>query len=138
MDIYPASTRIASRGADEHFTGSVWRERIIEAPAPARVCSGFAFFEPGSRTAWHTHPLGQTLCVLTGTGRVQSWGGDIQLIRAGDIVWIPPGEKHWHGAGPTTTMSYIATQEALEGVHVIWMEHVSNEQYGAGEAARTP
>ena len=129
MDIHVSGSRPSRRGAAEHFTGTVWREQIIEAPAPARVCAGFARFEPGARTAWHTHPLGQTLCVLSGIGRVQSWGGEIHEIRAGDVVWIPPDEKHWHGASPTTTMVYIATQEALDGTHVTWLEQVSDEQY---------
>lgn len=130
MEIYPNGSRSSRRGEAEHFTGTVWRELIVEAPAPARVRAGFARFEPRSRTAWHTHPLGQTLCVLSGIGRVQSWGGKVREIRAGDVVWIPPDEKHWHGASPTTTMVYIATQEDLDGTHVSWMEHVSDEQYG--------
>jgi quercetin dioxygenase-like cupin family protein len=88
-------------------------------------------FEPGARTAWHTHPLGQTLHVLSGAGRVQAWGGPIREITPGDTVWIQPGEKHWHGAGPTTAMVHIALQEALDGTHVAWLEKVSDEQYGA-------
>jgi quercetin dioxygenase-like cupin family protein len=88
-------------------------------------------FEPGARTAWHTHPLGQTLHVLSGAGRVQAWGGPIREITPGDTVWIPPGEKHWHGAGPTTAMVHIAMQEALDGAHVVWLEKVTDEQYGA-------
>jgi quercetin dioxygenase-like cupin family protein len=86
-------------------------------------------FEPAARTAWHTHPLGQTLFVISGAGRVQSWGGKVREIKAGDVVWIPPNEKHWHGAAPTTSMVHVATQEALDGKHVTWMEHVSDEQY---------
>jgi quercetin dioxygenase-like cupin family protein len=88
-------------------------------------------FEPGARTAWHTHPLGQTLCILSGVGRVQSWGENAQLVKAGDVVWIPPHEKHWHGASPQSTLVYIATQEDLDGVHVTWMEHVTDAQYQA-------
>jgi quercetin dioxygenase-like cupin family protein len=88
-------------------------------------------FEPGARTAWHTHPLGQTLYVVAGTGRVQAWGGPLREIHAGDTVWIPPGEKHWHGAAPTTTMVHIAMQEALDGNHVAWLEHVTDAQYTA-------
>ncbi len=129
MEILRAGSRPSRRGASEHFTGTVWRELIIEAPAPSRIRSGFAHFEPGSRTAWHTHPLGQTLCILAGIGRVQSWNGDAHEVRAGDVVWIPPLEKHWHGAGRSTTMTYIATQEDLDGEHVTWMEHVTDEQY---------
>jgi quercetin dioxygenase-like cupin family protein len=129
MDIYPCGSVPSRRGEAEYFTGTVWRERIIEAPAPARVRAGFARFEPGSRTAWHTHPLGQALCIISGLGRVCNWGGKIREIRAGDVVWISAGEKHWHGAAPTTTMVYIATQEDLNGEHVEWLEHVSDEQY---------
>jgi quercetin dioxygenase-like cupin family protein len=93
------------------------------------VRSARVSFEPGARTAWHTHPLGQTLYVVSGTGRVQSWGGPVRVIRAGDVVWIPPGEKHWHGAGPTTAMVHIAIQEAQDGKHVDWQEQVSDAQY---------
>jgi quercetin dioxygenase-like cupin family protein len=113
----------------DSFTGTVWQEPIIEAPAPARVRAAFVRFEPGARTAWHTHPLGQTLCVISGIGRVQTWGEKVREIRPGDVVWIPADEKHWHGAGPATNMVHIATQEALDGKHVTWMEHVSDEQY---------
>jgi len=131
VEIYPSGTRPAVRGEPECFTGIVWREAIIVAPAPARVRAGFARFEPGARTAWHTHPLGQTLCILSGVGRVQSWGEDARLVKAGDVVWIPPHEKHWHGASPQSTLVYIATQEDLDGVHVTWMEHVTDAQYQA-------
>jgi quercetin dioxygenase-like cupin family protein len=92
-------------------------------------------FEPRARTAWHTHPLGQTLHVLSGVGRVQAWGGPVREIRPGDTVWIPPGEKHWHGAGPSTGMVHIAFQEALDGAHVTWLEPVSDEQYSAAVSA---
>jgi quercetin dioxygenase-like cupin family protein len=95
------------------------------------VRAGLVRFEPGARTAWHTHPLGQTLFIVSGAGRVQSWDGKVQEIKAGDVVWIPPNEKHWHGAAPTTSMVHVATQEALDGKHVTWMEHVSDEQYKA-------
>jgi quercetin dioxygenase-like cupin family protein len=131
MDIHPCGSRPSRRGAADSFTGVVWQEPIIEAPAPARVRSAFVRFEPGARTAWHTHPLGQTLAVISGVGRVQSWGGKAREIRAGDVVWIPPNEKHWHGASPTTNMVHIAMQEALDGKHVTWLEHVSDEQYKA-------
>ena len=99
--------------------------------APARAAGNAVTFEPGARTAWHTHPLGQTLIVTAGAGRVQRWGGPIEEIRPGDVVWFEPGEKHWHGAAPTTAMTHIAIQEALDGKAVDWMEHVSDEQYGA-------
>ena len=107
----------------------VWQDPIIEAPAPARIRSGKVSFEPGSRTAWHTHPLGQTLHVISGVGRVQAKGGPIREIKAGDTVWIPPNEKHWHGAGPNTGMVHIAMQESLDGKHVEWMEYVTDEEY---------
>ncbi len=115
----------------ESFTGAVWQDPIIEAPPPARIRAARVTFEPGARTAWHTHPLGQTLHVVAGLGRVQVWDGPIREIRAGDTVWIPPGEKHWHGAGPKTAMVHIAMQEALDGVHVQWLEQVSDAQYSA-------
>ena len=97
---------------------------------PARVRSALVTFEPGARTNWHTHPLGQTLHVVTGAGRAQVWGGPIQEIKAGDTVWIPPGEKHWHGAAPTTRMAHVAIHEALDGKHIDWLEKVTDEQYG--------
>jgi quercetin dioxygenase-like cupin family protein len=113
----------------------VWQDPIIEAPDPARIRAGRVSFEPGARTAWHTHPLGQTLHVISGAGRVQALGGPIHEIRAGDTVWIPAGEKHWHGAAPTTGMVHIALQEALDGTHVTWLEHVTDEQYGGQVSA---
>jgi quercetin dioxygenase-like cupin family protein len=113
------------------FTGTVWQDPIIEAPEPARLRAALVTFEAGARTAWHTHPLGQTLHVVSGAGRVQLWGGPIQDIRAGDTVWIAPGEKHWHGAGPNTALVHIAMQEAKDGSHVTWLEHVTDAQYGA-------
>src|SRR5262249_24067978 len=131
MDIHAAGSRPTRRGAAESFTGTVWQDPIIETPAPAPVRSGRVSFEPGARAAWHTHPLGQTLHVVSGVGRVQLWGGPVREIRAGDTVWIAPGEKHWHGAAPTTAMVHIAMQEALDGAHVTWMEHVTDAQYGA-------
>ena len=117
------------RGATESFTGTVWQDPIIDAPAPARIRANRVSFEPGARTAWHTHPLGQTLHVLYGVGRVQAKGGPVREIRAGDTVWIPPGEKHWHGAAPNTRMVHIAMQEALDGKHVEWMEYVTDAEY---------
>jgi quercetin dioxygenase-like cupin family protein len=130
MDIKPLGSMPSRRPPADYFTGTVWQDPIIEAPAPARIRAGRVSFEPGARTAWHTHPLGQTLVVVSGLGRVQTWGGPIREIRAGDTVWIPPGEKHWHGASPTMAMAHIAMQEALDGVAVEWLEHVTDAQYG--------
>src|SRR4051794_37727214 len=129
MDIRPAGSVPTKRAPADAFTGVVWQDPVIEAPAPARIRGARVSFEPGARTAWHTHPLGQTLHVLSGVGRAQVWGGPVREIRAGDTVWIPPGEKHWHGAAPTTGMVHLAFQEALDGVHVAWMEHVTDEAY---------
>ena len=134
MDIHACGSRPTRKGPADSFTGTVWQDPIIEAPEPARIRSGRVSFEPGARTAWHTHPLGQTLYVLAGTGRVQTWGGPIREIRAGDTVWIPPGEKHWHGAAPDVAMTHLAMQEALDGSHVTWMEKVTDEQY-SGKAS---
>ena len=120
------------RGPTESFTGTVWQDPLIDAPAPARIRGARVSFEPGARTAWHTHPLGQTLVVTAGLGWVQREGGPIQEIRPGDVVWFPPGLKHWHGASPTTAMSHIAIQEQLDGKAVDWMEQVSEEQYRGG------
>jgi quercetin dioxygenase-like cupin family protein len=131
MEITRCGSTPTRRGPADYFTGTVWQDPIIEAPAPALIRGAQVSFEPGARTAWHTHPLGQTLHVVSGAGRVQTWGGPVQEIRAGDTVWIPPNEKHWHGAAPTTGMVHIALQEALDGKHVEWMEHVSDEQYNA-------
>ena len=130
MEIKRAGSRPSGRGPAEYFTGAVRQDPIVEAPEPARVRAVAVSFEPGARTAWHTHPLGQTLHVTAGLGRAQVWGGPVQELRPGDTVWIPPGEKHWHGAAPTVAMSHIAIHEALEGRHVEWLEQVSDEQYG--------
>ena len=130
MDIQACGSVASKRMPADWFTGTVWQDPIIEAPMPARLRSARVSFEPGARTAWHTHPLGQTLYVIAGSGRVQSWGGPIRDIRAGDVVFIPPGEKHWHGASPKAAMVHIAMQEALDGVHVEWLEHVTDQQYG--------
>ncbi|PAY05804.1 cupin [Bradyrhizobium sp. UFLA03-84] len=135
MDIKRAGTVSSRRGNAEWFTGAVWADSIVNAPAPARVQAARVTFEPGARTAWHTHPLGQTLYVTAGVGYVQSWDGPIRLIRPGDVVWIPQGEKHWHGAAPTTGMSHIAIHEALAGDYATWMEHVSDAQYSAAPQA---
>ena len=129
MDIVKGGSRPTRRAPKEYFTGTVWQDPIIEAPEPARLRSSRVSFEPGARTAWHTHPLGQTLYVIAGTGRAQSWGGPMREIRAGDVVWFGPNEKHWHGAAPTTTMVHIAMQEAKDGKYVDWQEYVSDEEY---------
>ncbi len=131
MEIHAVGSRPSRRMGADSVTGTVWQDPIIEAPGPARVRSARVSFEPGARTAWHTHPLGQTLHVVSGIGRVQLWGGPVREIRAGDTVWIAPGEKHWHGASPNAAMVHIAMQEALDGKHVTWMEHVTDAQYGA-------
>jgi len=130
MDIHSAIDRPTRKGPADYFTGTVWLDPIIEAPEPARVRALRVSFEPGARTAWHTHPLGQTLHVLSGIGRVQAAGGPVREIRPGDTVWIPPGEKHWHGAGPEHAMVHLAVQEALDGKAVAWMEHVTDAEYG--------
>jgi quercetin dioxygenase-like cupin family protein len=129
MDITASGSQPTRRGPSEWFTGTVWQDPVIEAPDPARVRAARVSFEPGARTAWHTHPLGQTLHVLAGAGRAQAWGGPVRELRPGDTVWIPPGEKHWHGAAPTTGMAHLAIHEGLDGVYVAWLEHVSDEQY---------
>ena len=129
MDIHLAGSRPTRHAPKESFTGTVWQDPIITPQPPMQINSSRVAFEPGARTAWHTHPLGQTLFVVSGAGRVQSWNGKVREIKAGDVVWIPPNEKHWHGAAPTTSMVHVATQEALDGKHVTWMEHVSDEQY---------
>jgi quercetin dioxygenase-like cupin family protein len=129
MKIHLAGSRPTVRAPKEYFTGTVWQDPIIAAEAPARVNSTRVSFEPGARTAWHTHPLGQTLYVVSGVGRIQTKGGPVQEIRPGDVVWIPPGEKHWHGASPTTGMAHIATQESLDGSAATWMEQVTDAEY---------
>ncbi len=129
MDIKRAGSQPSGKGPAEWFTGTVRIDPLFSAPAPARAAGAAVTFEPGARTAWHTHPLGQTLIVVTGVGRVQRDGGLVEEIRPGDVVWFEPGEKHWHGATPTTAMSHIAIQEKLNGSPVKWMEQVSAEQY---------
>jgi quercetin dioxygenase-like cupin family protein len=119
----------SARGPTDYFTGTVRIDNPFQGSAPARVGGATVTFEPGARTAWHTHPLGQTLLVFSGAGRVQREGGPIEEIRAGDIVWIEPGEKHWHGASPTTAMTHVAIAEGLDGKVVDWMEHVTDDQY---------
>jgi len=124
MDITRSDSRAHKRADPAYFTGTVWQEPVIEAPEPARVRALRVTFEPGARTAWHTHPLGQTLHVTVGCGRIQSRGGPVRTIRAGDTVWIPPGEEHWHGAAPDALMTHLAMQEAQDGVAAHWLEPV--------------
>jgi quercetin dioxygenase-like cupin family protein len=129
MEINRIGSRPSAKGPTEWFTGEVRIDPLFQAHEPARAQGASVTFEPGARTAWHTHPLGQILIVTVGMGLVQRWGGPIEEIRPGDVVWFAPGEKHWHGASPTTEMTHIAIQEALDGKVVEWMEHVSDEQY---------
>jgi quercetin dioxygenase-like cupin family protein len=131
MEIKRNGSQPSSKGPADWFTGTVRIDPLFQANAPARASGASVTFEPGARTAWHTHPLGQTLIVTAGCGRVQREGGPIEEIHPGDVIWFPPGEKHWHGATPTTAMTHIAIQEALDGKLVEWMEKVSNEQYQA-------
>ena len=130
MEIMRAGSRPSGLGPRDWFTGAVRIDPLFGPPDPARVAGALVTFEPGARTAWHTHPLGQTLIVTAGCGRVQREGGPVEEVRPGDVVWFPPGEKHWHGAAPTTAMSHIAIQERLDGKAVDWMEHVTDAQYG--------
>jgi quercetin dioxygenase-like cupin family protein len=129
MEIKRAGSQPSGKGPGDWFTGTVRIDPLHSPPDPARVGTALVTFEPGARTAWHTHPLGQTLIVTAGCGWVQREGGPVEEIRPGDVVWFPPGEKHWHGATPTTAMSHIAIQEKLNGSPVDWMEHVTDEQY---------
>ena len=131
MEISRSGTQPSAKGPEDWFTGSVRIDSRFQRDAPARVAGATVTFEPGARTAWHTHPLGQTLIVISGFGLAQREGGPIEEIRAGDIVWFAPGEKHWHGASPTTAMSHIAIQEMLDGKAVDWMEKVTDEQYSS-------
>jgi quercetin dioxygenase-like cupin family protein len=133
MEIKRSGSQPSSRGSAEYFTGTVRIDPLFQAMDPARAGSASVTFEPGARTAWHTHPLGQTLIVTAGCGRVQRWGGPLEEIRPGDVISIPPDEKHWHGASPTTAMTHIAIQEFLDGKAADWMEKVSDEQYQAGQ-----
>jgi quercetin dioxygenase-like cupin family protein len=130
MDIKRSGSRPSGKGPAEYFTGTVRFDPLFEAVDPGRAVGVAVTFEPGARTAWHTHPLGQTLIVTSGAGRCQRWGGPIEEIRPGDVVWFSPGEKHWHGAVAATAMTHIAIQERLDGRTVDWMEKVSDEQYG--------
>lgn len=129
MEIQRAGSKASGVGPAEYFTGAVRIDSLFQAADPARVAGASVTFEPGARTAWHTHPLGQTLIVIVGLGWAQREGGPVEEIRPGDVVWFAPGEKHWHGATSTTGMTHIAIQERLDGVTVEWLEHVSDEQY---------
>jgi quercetin dioxygenase-like cupin family protein len=129
MEIKRSGSQASSKGPADWFTGTVHVDPLFQAKDPARTSGASVTFEPGARTVWHSHPLGQTLIVTSGSGRVQRWGGPIEEIRPGDVVSIAPGEKHWHGAATTTAMTHIAIQEQLDGKVVEWMEKVSDEQY---------
>ena len=131
MDHHKLGARPTKYGPASYFTGTVKQDPIIEAPEPARVRAIVVSFDPGARTGWHTHPLGQTLYCTSGVGRYQTWGKPPVEFRAGDSIWIPPGEKHWHGASPDVAMVHIAIQEALDGKHIEWMELVTDEEYNA-------
>lgn len=134
MEIKRKESRTPEEVSAERFTGKVQLERLIEAPAPARLMSVDATFQPGARTVWHSHPLGQTLIITVGCGWVQRYGGPVEEVHPGDVVWIAPNEKHWHGATATTPMSHIAVLEKLDGKVVEWMEQVTDEEYLARQA----
>ena len=131
MDIKRSGSQPSGKGPAKYFPGAVRIDPLFEAPDPARAVGASVTFEPGARTAWPTHPLGQTLIVTAGCGQVQRWGDPIEDIRPGDVIWFKPGEKHWHGATATTAMTHIAIQERLDGKAADWMEQVSDEQYQA-------
>jgi quercetin dioxygenase-like cupin family protein len=130
MEIKRSGSQPSRKGPADYFTGTVRIDPLVEAGEPARVVAASVTFEPGARTAWHTHPLGQTLVVTAGCGRAQRWDGPVEEIRPGDVISFAPGEKHWHGAAPATAMTHIAIQERLDGTAVDWMEQVTDEQYG--------
>ena len=129
MDITRTGTRPSAKGSPDYFTGPVRIDPLFNAHDPARAQSALVTFEPGSRTAWHTHPLGQTLIITAGSGLVQRWDGPVQAVQQGDVIWFPPGEKHWHGAAAHTAMTHIAVHEVLNGKAVDWLEHVTEDQY---------
>ena len=129
MELRKNGSQPSVRGPAEYFTGTVRVDQLFKAPAPSRSSGAYVTFEPGARSNWHTHPLGQTLIVTSGCGWVQCWGRPVEEIRPGDVIWTAPGEKHWHGASPDTAMQHIAIQEALDGKAVDWLEHVTDEQY---------
>ena len=132
MQIQRTGSQPSGKGPAEYFTGSVRIDPLWSAPEPARAAAVSVTFEPGARTAWHTHPLGQTIIIVSGSGRAQRFGGPVEEINPGDVVWFAPGEKHWHGASPATAMTHIAIQERLEGRTVDWLEKVTDEQYNVG------
>jgi quercetin dioxygenase-like cupin family protein len=136
MELKRVGSQASQKGPSEYFTGNVRVDMLHTAPAPARVSCASVTFEPGARTAWHSHPLGQTLVVIAGCGWTQCEGEAIVEIRAGDVIWCPPGHRHWHGATPTTGMTHIAIQEGLDGKFVEWMEHVPDAVYLAGVGTR--
>jgi quercetin dioxygenase-like cupin family protein len=129
MDIKRSGSQPSGKAPAEYFTGTVRIDPLFQAKDPSRAVGASVTFEPGARTAWHTHPLGQHLFVISGCGWAQKWGGAVEIIRPGDVVWFPPGEKHWHGATPTTAMTHVAVQELFEGKTAEWMEQVTEEQY---------
>ena len=133
MEIKRSGTQPSGKGSAEYFTGTVRIDPLFRASAPARAVGLSVTFEPGARTAWHSHPFGQNLMVTGGCGLAQRWGGPMEQIRPGDVIWFAPGEKHWHGATPTSAMTHIAIQEQLDGKTADWMEKVSDEQYGAAD-----
>jgi quercetin dioxygenase-like cupin family protein len=135
MDIRRVGSQPSGKGPGDWFTGTVRIDPLFQAAAPGRAAAAAVTFEPGARTAWHTHPLGQTLIVTAGCGRVQRWGGPVEEIRPGDVVWFAAGEKHWHGAAPRTAMTHIAIQEQLDGKAVDWLEKVSDDQYESRSTA---
>jgi len=131
VEIKRIGSQPSGKGTTDYFTGAVRIDPLFSAPAPARAVAASVTFEPGARTAWHTHPLGQSLIVTAGCGWAQRWGGHVEEIRPGDVIWFPPGEKHWHGATAVTAMTHIAIQEQLDGKAVDWMEQVIDEEYRA-------
>jgi len=135
MEIHRSGSQPSVKGPADYFTGRVRIDPLFEAPEPARALGVSVTFEPGARTAWHTHPLGQTLIVTAGCGLVQCWGGPVRKLRPGDVLWCPPGEKHWHGVTTTTAMTHIAIVEKLHGKTVDWMEKVTDEEYQAAQNA---
>ena len=139
MDVKRTGSTPSAKGPADWFTGQVRIDHLFDTQPPARAAGALVTFEPGARTAWHTHPLGQTLLITSGQGRAQRWGaegpGPIQSLNPGDVVWFPPNEKHWHGASPATAMTHIAIQEKLDGKAVEWLEHVSDEQYNSSRHA---
>jgi quercetin dioxygenase-like cupin family protein len=136
VNISRSGSQASTTGSADYFSGTVRVDPLFQAEAPGRVVGASVTFEPGARTAWHTHPLGQTLVVTAGLGRAQTWGGPVEEIRPGDVVWFAPGEKHWHGASPATAMTHLAIQEKLDGTAVEWLEHVTDDQYTARPGSR--